>query len=155
MIHFKYITLCLVILTSKVLNAQSPSFATYINPVIPGDHPDPTMTRVGKYYYTSGSSFNPTPVIYRSTDMVHWEVIAQPVSPDWIDYGDSPMGGIWGGHLVYYQNKFWHFFGHWGTMYFVTANQPEGPWSKVVKMNTPAAVTSGLGQDNSIFIDDD
>jgi xylan 1,4-beta-xylosidase len=48
---------------------QSPSFKTYMNPVIPGDHPDPTLTRIGKDFYTTGSSFNPTPIIYHSTDL--------------------------------------------------------------------------------------
>ena len=52
---------------------QSVSFQTYMNPVIPGDHPDCTVTKVGNDYYTTGSSFNPTPVIYHSTDLVHWE----------------------------------------------------------------------------------
>ncbi|MBN1407813.1 MAG: family 43 glycosylhydrolase [Calditrichaceae bacterium] len=134
---------------------QSPSFETYINPIIPGDHPDPTLTKVGKYFYTSGSSFNPTPKIYRSTDLVHWEVIAQPVSASWPVYGDEPGGGIWGGHTVYYNNSYWHFFARGGVgMFFVKADNPEGPWSE------PTAITSfaGLppfGQDNSIFIDED
>ncbi len=51
--------------------AQSVSFKTYMNPVIPGDHPDCTLTKVGNDFYTTGSSFNPTPVIYHSTDLVH------------------------------------------------------------------------------------
>ncbi|MEJ2354688.1 MAG: family 43 glycosylhydrolase [candidate division WOR-3 bacterium] len=55
---------------------QSLSLQTYINPIIPGDHPDPTLTKIGDHFYTSGSSFNPTPKIYHSTDLVHWEVIA-------------------------------------------------------------------------------
>lgn len=127
---------------------------TYVNPVIPGDHPDPTLTKIGKYFYTSGSSFNPTPKIYRSTDLVHWEVIAQPVSASWSEYGNSPGGGIWGGHMVYYKNYYWHFFGRNGVMYFVKAEKPEGPWSMPVRMKVPAGM-SGLGMDNSIFIDDD
>jgi xylan 1,4-beta-xylosidase len=134
---------------------QSPSFQTYLNPVIPGDHPDPTLTKIGKYFYTSGSSFNPTPKIYRSTDLVHWEVIAQPVSASWTGYGDSPGGGIWGGHMVFYNNIYWHFFGRGGgSMYFIKADQPEGPWSTPTRMRVPAGM-SGLGVDNSIFIDDD
>ena len=78
MIRLKTLLLCPLV--STVAFAQSASFETYTNPVIPGDHPDPTLTKVGEYFYTSGSSFNPTPRIYRSTDLVHWEVIAQPVS---------------------------------------------------------------------------
>jgi xylan 1,4-beta-xylosidase len=134
---------------------QSPSFQTFINPVIPGDHPDPTLTKIGDYFYTSGSSFNPTPKIYRSTNLVHWEVIAQPVSSDWGVYGNSPGGGIWGGHMVLYNDKYWHYFGRGGgAMYFVTADDPAGPWSTPTQVSVPAGVP-GLGVDNSIFIDED
>jgi len=133
---------------------QSTSFTTYMNPVIPGDHSDCTLTRVGNDYYTTGSSFNPTPVIYHSTDLVHWEAIAQPVSAAWVNYGDSPSGGCWGGQLVYHNNKYWDFFSRANTMYFVTADDPGGSWSLPTAMNCPAAVP-GLGYDNSIFIDDD
>jgi xylan 1,4-beta-xylosidase len=145
---------CLVMCTFAF--AQSISFKTYMNPVIPGDHPDPTLTKIGKYFYTSGSSFNPTPKIYRSSDLVHWEVIAQPVAASWTGYGDSPGGGIWGGHMVFYSGKYWHFFGRGGgSMYFVTADQPEGPWSAPTVMRVPSGMPAGLGVDNSIFIDDD
>jgi len=135
---------------------QSPSFQTYMNPIIPGDHPDPTLTKIGEYFYTSGSSFNPTPKIYRSTDLVHWEVIAQPVRASWSQYGDGPGDGIWGGHMVLYNGTYWHYFGghDTGRMYFVTATQPEGPWSAPTVVNIPAGM-SGLGIDNSIFIDDE
>lgn len=130
---------------------------TYVNPVIPGDHPDPTLTRIGGDYYTSGSSFNPTPRIYHSTDLVHWEVIAQPVAADWSLYGDEPADGIWGGHMVYHGGRYWHFFGRGSgdrAMYFVTADRPEGPWSTPTRMTVPPGVP-GFGVDNSIFIDDD
>ncbi|MEG8946299.1 family 43 glycosylhydrolase [Rosettibacter firmus] len=146
----------ILIVFASSFYSQSISFKTYMNPIIPGDHPDPTLTKVGKYFYTSGSSFNPTPKIYRSTDLVHWEVIAQPVSASWSGYGDSPGGGIWGGHMVYYKGKYWHFFGRGGgSMYFVTADNPEGPWSSPTQMRVPSNMPSGLGVDNSIFIDED
>ena len=142
------------ILFAHVLFAQSLSFQTYVNPVIPGDHPDPTLTRIGNDYYTSGSSFNPTPKIYHSTDLVHWEVIAQPVSPSWSVYGDGPGEGIWGGHMVYYGDSYWHFFARGGRgMFYVKADAPEGPWSDPVALTAPSGI-SGIGQDNSIFIDD-
>jgi xylan 1,4-beta-xylosidase len=136
------------------VHGQSISFQTYINPVIPGDHPDATLTKIGNDFYTTGSSFNITPRIYHSTDLVHWEVISQPVSASWNLYGDEPAGGIWGGHMVYYNNSYWHFFGRAGTMYFVKADDPKGPWSSPTRINVPAGIP-GLGQDNSIFIDDD
>lgn len=135
--------------------SQSQSFQTFVNPVIPGDHPDPTLTKIGDYFYTSGSSFNPTPKIYRSTDLVHWEVIAQPVSAEWNTYGNDPGGGIWGGHTVLYNDTYWHFFGRGGgSMYFVTADDPEGPWSDPELIEVPSGISS-LGVDNSIFIDEE
>ncbi|MEX0720462.1 MAG: family 43 glycosylhydrolase [Balneolaceae bacterium] len=134
---------------------QSPSFDTYVNPVIPGDHPDPTLTKVGDYFYTSGSSFNPTPKIYRSTNLVHWEVIAQPVQSSWNTYGDTPGGGAWGGHTIYHHGKWWHYFGRGGgAMYFVTANSPTSAWSNPVQLNTSGGIPP-LGVDNSLFIDED
>jgi xylan 1,4-beta-xylosidase len=150
------ITFILFILVS-VLNVfgQSPSFKTYMNPVIPGDHPDCTITKVGKDYYTTGSSFNVTPVIYHSTNLVHWEAIAQPVSASWSGFGDNPGGGCWGGHVVYYNGKWWNYFSRANTMHFVRADNPAGPWSAPTKVNNPSTLPYGLGYDNSIFIDDD
>ena len=143
----------LVFLISPVVRAQS--FDTYMNPVIPGDHPDATLTRIGNDFYTTGSSFNVTPVIYHSTDLVHWEVIAQPVKASWSGYGDNPGGGCWGGHVVFYHDKYWHYFSRGNTMHFTTADQPEGPWSDPIVVNNPPELPYGLGYDNSIFIDDD
>ena len=134
---------------------QSVSFQTYMNPVIPGDHPDCTLTKVGNDFYTTGSSFNPTPVIYHSTDLVHWEAVAQPVSAAWSGYGDAPAGGCWGGQVVYHNNKWWDFFSHGNQMYFVTADIVKGSWTLPALMNTPSSVPVGLGYDNSIFIDSD
>jgi len=139
----------------NVLLGQSASFQTYMNPVIPGDHPDCTLSRIGNDFYTTGSSFNVTPVIYHSTDLVHWEAIAQPVSAAWTNYGDSPGGGCWGGQMVYYNGEYWHFFSRANTMHFVKAPDPKGPWSMPVKINNPATLPYGLGYDNSVFIDDD
>jgi len=137
------------------VTGQSPSFKTYMNPVIPGDHPDCTVTQVGKDFYTTGSSFNVTPTIYHSTDLVHWEAISQPVSASWTNYDDKPGAGCWGGQVVYYKGKWWDYFSRAVTMYFVTADKPEGPWSEPVKVKDPSSLPYGLGYDNSIFIDDD
>ena len=151
-----FIVLSICLSLGYYVYGQSPSFQTYMNPIIPGDHPDPTLTKIGENFYTSGSSFNPTPKIYRSTDLVHWEVIAQPVSASWSEYGDGPGDGIWGGHMVLYNGIYWHYFGghDTGRMYFVTATQPEGPWSAPTEVNIPAGM-SGLGIDNSLFVDDE
>ena len=152
MIKIKVFFICLLSVTIGM--GQSPSLSTFMNPVIPGDHPDCTLTRIGKHFYTTGSSFNPTPVIYHSTDLVHWEAIAQPVSAGWALYGNKAAGGCWGGQVVYHHNKYWHFFSHDNQMYFVTADDIRGSWTSPTLMNCPPSVP-GLGYDNSIFIDED
>ena len=54
------------------------SVKTYVNPVLPGDHPDPTLLKVGDDFYYCGSTFhfNPYLPIYHSKDLVHWEIIS-------------------------------------------------------------------------------
>jgi beta-xylosidase len=151
----KMYLILLTLATVLTANGQSASFKTYMNPVIPGDHPDCTLTKVGNDFYTTGSSFNITPVIYHSTDLVHWEAIAQPVSASWANYDDKPGAGCWGGQVVFYKGKWWDFFSRAVTMYFVTADKPEGPWSEPTKVIDPSVLSYGLGYDNSIFIDDD
>src|SRR6478752_315619 len=84
--------LLMIILLTNVLityaqNANDDSYykkvKTYINPVLPGDHPDPTLLKVGNDFYHCGSSFHFTPYlpIYHSTDLVHWQVISRVVYP--------------------------------------------------------------------------
>jgi len=149
----RYLTIFFWLLIVNLF-AQSASFKTYMNPVIPGDHPDCTVTQIGNDFYTTGSSFNVTPTIYHSTDLVHWEAIARPVSAEWTNFGDVPGGGCWGAHMVYHNGKYWDYFSRANTMYFVTADKPEGPWSIPTLVNDPAQLPFKLGYDNSIFIDD-
>ena len=150
---FNLQVLYLLLINIYVLG-QSVSFYTFRNPVIPGDHPDCTISKVGNDFYTTGSSFNPTPIIYHSTDLVHWEAVARPVSAGWSGYGDSPGGGCWGGHIVYHNDEYWDYFSRGGSMYFVKAPRPEGPWGTPVRVNNPSSLPYSLGYDNSIFIDD-
>ncbi|GAA4917926.1 family 43 glycosylhydrolase [Mucilaginibacter defluvii] len=132
------------------------SVKTYVNPVLPGDHPDPTLLKVGEDFYHCGSTFhfNPYLPIYHSKDLVHWEVISRvlPASKAaWV--GDKPSGGIWQGAITYFYGSYWIYFSA-GGQWFCKAQSPKGPWSAPVEVKTNA-VTGNLGYDNSIFVDDD
>ncbi len=129
---------------------------TYVNPVLPGDHPDPTMLRVGDDFYHCGSSFHFTPYlpIYHSKDMVHWNVISRVVAPANAPYvTDRPSAGIWQGAITFFYGSYWIYFSSNG-QWFSKADSPAGPWSAPVQVQTNA-VTGPLGYDNSIFVDDD
>jgi len=129
---------------------------TYVNPVLPGDHPDPTLLRVGDDFYHCGSSFHFTPYlpVYHSKDLVHWEVISRVLSPSRAGFvTDRPSAGIWQGAITHFYNSFWIYFSA-GGQWFCKAATPYGPWSAPEKVRTNA-VTGDLGYDNSIFVDDD
>ena len=73
---------------------------TYINPIISGDHPDPTILKDGKDYYLTYSSFYSYPglVIWHSTDLVNW----RPVGPSL----SKPLGTIWAVDLCKHDGKY-------------------------------------------------
>jgi len=154
--------------TVKNLNTSAPGLdptlfynyqETYINPILPGDHPDPSFLKVGDDFYACGSCFHFTPYspILHSKDLVHWEVISRVVPSTWAGLSSSaPAAGIWGGTLSYFYNSFWFYFSNsaGGGQYFCKATTPSGPWSAPVKVNSTAE-TGAIGYDNSIFVDDD
>jgi xylan 1,4-beta-xylosidase len=157
--------LCFAIIFTSALHAQDPRVdstvyfnreKTYINPVLPGDHPDPTMLKVGNDFYHCGSSFHFTPYlpVYHSTDMVHWEIISRVVMPDQASFvTDRPSAGIWQGAITYFYGSYWIYFSANG-QWFSKAGSPKGPWSAPTQVKTNR-LTGPLGYDNSIFVDED
>lgn len=70
---------------AQVTFAQNRAFD---NPVLAGDRPDPTVVKIGKYYYASATSNEWAPLfpIFKSTDLVNWELvnyIFPDGAPDW------------------------------------------------------------------------
>lgn len=132
------------------------SVGTYVNPVLPGDHPDPTLLRVGDDFYHCGSSFhfNPYMPVYHSRDLVHWEIISRVLTANrgkWVS--DRPSAGTWQGAITYFYGSYWVYFSA-GGQWFSKANSPQGPWTAPVQVKTNPQ-TGNLGYDNSIFVDDD
>ena len=165
MLYFKTkVVFCLSIIfllgNNSIAQSNQPGangIQTYVNPILPGDHPDQTMMRVGKDFYTTGSNFHFTPYlpILHSTDMMHWETIARVIPPtSSIPNNDAPQAGTWEGALAQFNNKFWVYFSNnaGGGQYFCNADNMAGPWSAPVKVATNTGV---YGYDNSIFVDDD
>jgi len=107
---FQFFFTCSFLFVVLQLSAQSVSFQTFSNAVICGDHPDPTIFQKDGHFYTSGSSFNTSPQIFHSTDLVHWEVIARPVPENWVHWKAYSAGGAWGGCITYFYNSWWFYF---------------------------------------------
>lgn len=109
---------------------------TLRNPVIGGYHPDPSVTRVGDYFYLVNSSFHyfPGVPIYRSGDLVHWQQIGNVLSRG----SQLPLkeASSWLGiyaPTLRYNDGTWYMIttnvGNGGN-FMVTASSPEGPWSE-------------------------
>jgi len=105
--------ICLLVLTclagaNSSLSGQNPSGATYQNPVIPGDIPDPSVIRVGNMYYAAGttSDFAPHYPLYESTDLVNWKQIGSIFNerPSWVS--DS----FWAPELYYFNGTFYAYY---------------------------------------------
>ena len=63
-----------VLLCLLLSSAAAQKRATYTNPVIAGDFPDPSVIRVGDDYWTTATSGEWAPVflLMHSRDLVHW-----------------------------------------------------------------------------------
>src|SRR5690242_12326863 len=127
---------------------------SYINPVISGFHPDPSVCRVGLDYYLVTSSFEyfPGVPIYHSRDLIHWHQIGHCLtrkSQLELDQSESSKG-IFAPTLRHYQGRFYMVTTNMtlGKNFFVWAEEPVGPWSEPIWLEQD-------GIDPSLFFDED
>ena len=85
--------------------------ATYENPVIAGDHPDPSIIRVGKDYWATctSSEWGPQFPLLHSTDLVNWELTGAvfPHRPGWAteNFWAPEISEFKGRYAVYYVGR--------------------------------------------------
>jgi xylan 1,4-beta-xylosidase len=132
----------------------------YVNPVIQGFFPDPSVVRVGEDYYCVNSTFEYFPgiIISHSKDLINWKQIGHVFTKseefDLTKYWDGM--GVWAPDISYYHGKFYVFYcmvqlkkdrsynvrGN----YMVKSKSIFGPWSKPVQI-------TDHGNDPSHFVD--
>ena len=138
----------------------------FINPIISGAHPDPSICRVGNDYYIVNSSFEYFPglPIHHSKDLVNWELIGYGLHREDQCNGEMNLvdvqsdGGIHAPTIRYHKGTFYIITtnvynsgdGSPGLMrnFIITAKNPSGPWSK------PHIIEGAPGIDPDIFFDD-
>ena len=138
----------------------------FINPIISGAHPDPSICRVGDDYYIVNSSFEYFPglPIHYSKDLVNWELIGYGLHREDQCNGEMNLvdvqsdGGIHAPTIRYHKGTFYIITtnvynsgdGSPGLMrnFIITAKNPSGPWSK------PHIIEGAPGIDPDIFFDD-
>lgn len=154
------LALLLLLVLAPAARAQLPRSAPaaargYDNPVIPGMASDPSVERVGDDYYLVTSTFEyfPGVPVYHSRDLVNWRLVGHALT----HASQLPLvrltrnGGVWAPTIRHHAGVFYMVTTlktEAGGNFFVTANDPAGPWSEPVRLEQG-------GIDPSLFFDDD
>lgn len=132
-----------------VMAPDTTAKVTYTNPVIPGFYPDPSVCRVSDDYYLVNSTFEyyPGVPVFHSKDLIHWNQIGH-----CIHRKDQIEGeiNIFAPTIRYHEGTFYMIttnVSHGGNFY-VTAQNPAGPWSDPIWIDMPQI-------DPDLFFDDD
>ncbi len=104
----------------------------YLNPIIAGDHPDPSILKDGENYYMTFSSFDSYPglIIWHSKDLVNWK----PITPTLF----KNVGSVWAPDLVKHKNRYFIYFpgraGNYRSNYVIFADSINGKWSDPIDL---------------------
>lgn len=155
------LTIIVALLSNATIFAQSWTAdngnGTFTNPLFYDEFSDPDMIRVGEYFYMTGTSMHSMPglPIYRSRDLVNWELLTYvferlDLGPEFrLEEGKEAYGqGIWAPCIRYNKGVFYVFSnvnGH--GMQVFTATDPAGPWKHIN--------LGGKAYDLSVLFDDD
>ena len=144
---------------------------TFINPIIPGGYPDPSICRVGDDFYIVNSSFEYFPglPIHHSKDLVNWELIGYGLhrpsqasgAVNLLDVQEN--GGIHAPTIRFNKGTFYIVTTNMysqidknkpnktkpNTNFIITATNPAGPWSE------PHVIDGAPGIDPDLFFDED
>src|SRR5438309_11136644 len=99
--------------------------------VMPGDHPDPSVVKIGDEYWASSTTSNWMPVfpLMKSTDLIHWQQAGAifEKKPAWADYY------FWAPEITYDSGKVYVYYAahkKGGNLCIATAvaDRPEGPY---------------------------
>jgi alpha-N-arabinofuranosidase len=125
---------------------------TYHNPILSGFYPDPSVCRVGEDFYLVNSSFAYFPglPVFHSRDLAHWEQIGNVIDRlGQLDFdGVGVSRGLFAPTIRYHNGRFYVVctLVDKGGNFIVTSENPAGPWSNPIWLNTP-------GIDPSLFFD--
>ena len=127
----------------------------YLNPILAGDHPDPTVLKDGDDYYMTHSSFEACPglLIWHSRDLINW----QPLNHALQQY----IGSVWAPELCKHNGRFYIYIPAKKTaasqdandIWVIHADNIKGPWSKPLKLgNSRIDPGHAVGEDGQRYL---
>lgn len=127
----------------------------YINPILSGFYPDPSVVAVGDDFYLVHSTFSYYPgiPIFHSKDLVNWTQIGNVLDrPSQLPLDSLEISqGVFAPTIEYHNGTFYvlNTLVGAGGNFMVTATDPAGPWSDPIWLDGVGGI------DPSIFFDDD
>lgn len=131
----------------------------YLNPIMAGDHPDPSILKDGDDYYMTFSSFESYPalIIWHSRDMVNWTPIGAALT--------RVLGSVFAVDLCKYEGRFYIYIpiiptslsqglGGNSGIYVIHAEDIRGPWSEPISLNISGYIDPGhvVGEDGKRYL---
>lgn len=125
---------------------------TYLNPIVAGDHPDPTVLKDGDdYYMTFSSMFSyPGVILWHSRDLVNWAPIGPALT--------KPMGTVWAMDLVKHEGRYFVYIpaspgGRQG-IFVIYADNIRGSWSDPIDLRVSGCIDPGhaVGEDGRRYL---
>ncbi len=120
------------------------------NPLLEGFYPDPSICRAGEDYYIVNSTFSYAPgvPVFHSKDLAHWEQIGHVlVREEQLSLKGAGMSqGIYAPCIRYHKGTFYMITTNvsGGGNFYVTAKNPEGPWSDPVYLKDAPGIDPSL-----------
>ncbi|MEO8337108.1 MAG: glycoside hydrolase family 43 protein [bacterium] len=140
--------------TEEAYHVIKPGGDYYLNPILAGFYPDPSMVRAGDDYYlvTSSFAYFPGIPIFHSKDLVSWTQIGHVLDRrSQLNLDSAGISrGLFAPSIRYRAGIFYMIVTlvDRGGNFYVTATNPAGPWSD------PTWLPSVDGIDPSFFFDD-
>lgn len=124
---------------------------SYLNPIVAGDHPDPTVLKDGDDYYMTFSSFFSYPgvVIWHSKDLVNWAPIGPALT--------QPLGTVWAMDLVKHKGRYYIYIpanpNDRQSIFVIHADNIRGPWSEPIDLKIDAIDPGhAVGEDGKRYL---
>ncbi len=124
---------------------------TYLNPLMAGDHPDPSIMKDGKDYYMTFSTFDSYPglVVWHSRDLINWRPITAALTRN--------VGAVWAPDICKHDGRYFIYFpakASPNANYVIWADRIEGPWSEPIDLGLPDHIDPGhaVGEDGSRWL---
>ena len=131
----------------------------FLNPVLSGDYPDPSILRDGDDFYMTHSSFDAAPglLIWHSRDLVNWRPLGPALA--------KPLGTVFAVDIAKHDGRYFIYIpfmkAEWSpplasfaNIYVIHAPSMSGPWSEPIDLGIGGLIDPGhvVGEDGQRYL---